>query len=99
MLRLFVVLFGCILPYAATAKTQKKPLIYGSPALYGEYEKTSDDINRANKMCGATHCAPRPSPIVVGENINKPAAKHPVKNKSVIAKKYKKGGQNTGNFR
>ncbi len=99
MLRLFVVLFGWFLPYAATAMAQKQPLIYGPPTLYGEYEKTYDDTSRANKMCGATHRAPRPSPIVVGENINRPAAKHLVKNKSVIAKKYKKGGQNTGNSR
>lgn len=91
MLRLFVFLFVCILPCAAGAMAQRRPLIYGSPTLYGEYEITDEDICRANKMYGAMPRADaRPSPIVARENTNRPAAKHPVKTKHVMPKKSKK---------
>ncbi len=86
---LFIVL---IFPSALLAMADvSQPIVYGVPTLYGEYEITDSDVQKAGEMYGESNA--RVQPIRAGVDVKKTAvAKHPVKAKKVkkaAAKKAK----------
>lgn len=85
----FIVIFIFILvPISVVyAMADGRVPVYGVPTLYGEYEITGDDINRANKIYGTPPSVARPAPIRTHQNIAQPQAKHPVKSKGAAKKK------------
>lgn len=76
------------LPCAAYAMADRTPPVYGRPTLYGEYEISGDDVRRARAMYGDVPI--HVQPIRTSLATKQPAAKHPVKAKSVAPKKKAK---------
>lgn len=79
---ILAILFGAFLPVCAFAMADSTPPVYGRPTLYGEYEITQSDIQRASGMYGDVPVMPQSA-----ENKRAPKKSKPV---AVKAKKNSK---------